>query len=90
MSDSNGILKSTDLNEREQQIRDDYEWVLHDPTVQQEYAGKVVIVYRQRILGTGIDHLAAIADAKRHEDCPPICDLAKVFVEGSPLVDSPE
>ncbi|HEV8058234.1 MAG TPA: hypothetical protein VGP68_00045 [Gemmataceae bacterium] len=87
MSDLNGILEPNCMDAREQQLRDDYEWVLHDATVQQKYAGKVVIVHRHRILGAGSDHLAAMAEAKLNADCPPISDLAKVFVEGCPLVD---
>ncbi len=73
------------LSERELQIRDDYEWVLRDPAVQQEYAGRVVIVHQHRILGAGSDHLAAMAEARVNADVPPISDLAKVFVEGCPL-----
>jgi len=90
MSETNGVLKPICLNESEQQIREDYEWALRDPGVQREFAGKVVIVHQHRILGAGNDYRAAMADAERKPDCPAISELAKVFVEGYPLVDSPE
>ena len=31
------------LDEREQQMWEDYEWCLHDPEVRRKYGGKVVV-----------------------------------------------
>jgi hypothetical protein len=71
-----------DLNERERQLHADYEWVLHDLALQREQAGKVVAVYRRRILAVGKNHREAIQEALRGPDCPPREEIALVFVEG--------
>ena len=70
------------VDEREAQIRADYEWCLHSSDVQQTYGGKVVAVHRQRIWGVGKNHQAAVKVAFRCAGCPPREQLALVFVEG--------
>ena len=37
----------SELDERERQLRDDYEWCLHDAAIQATYAGQLVAVYRK-------------------------------------------
>jgi len=59
------------LTEEEQRKNEDYEWALHDPQVQKKYAGKIVVVYRKKILGVGKTYAAAWAAAQRRKDCPP-------------------
>ncbi len=78
------------LTAREQQVWDDFEWVLHDPSVQREYAGRFVVVNRRTIWGAGKDLASALDAASRTPECPPRDELAKVFVEGTPLLDYPE
>jgi hypothetical protein len=58
------------LDEREQQIQDDYEWCLHDPEVRRKYGGKVVVAYKRKIWGAGKNHTAAWAAAQRKRGCP--------------------
>jgi hypothetical protein len=74
-----------ELTERERQLRDDYDWILHDAEVQRSQAGKVVAVYRHRIVGAGKDHREAIQEALHRPDCPPREEIALVFVEGRTL-----
>jgi hypothetical protein len=61
---------SQHLDEREQQMWDDYEWCLHDPEVRQKYGGKVVVAYRRKIWGAGRNHLLAWVSAQRKRGCP--------------------
>jgi hypothetical protein len=58
------------LSEEEQRKRDDYEWGLHNAQVRREYAGKVVVVFRRKVLGAGASYRAAWAAARRRPDCP--------------------
>ena len=58
------------LDEREQQIQDDYEWCWHDPDMQKKYGGKVVIVHQRKIWGVGKNHLVAWGAAQRKRGCP--------------------
>jgi hypothetical protein len=68
------------LDDREQQIWDDYEWCLSDRQVQEKYGGKVVVVYNRKIWGVGKHHAAALAAAQRKRGCPPRDRLALVVV----------
>lgn len=68
------------LDEREQQIDDDYEWCLHDAEVRKSYGGKVVVAYQRKIWGVGKDHAAAWAAARRKRGCPPRGYAAVVVV----------
>jgi hypothetical protein len=76
------------LDEREQQLNDDYEWCLHDPEVRRKYGGKVVVAYKRKILGVGKDHMAAWTAAQRKRDCPQKGYAAVVVVP--PLVPVPD
>ena len=58
------------LDEREQQIADDYEWCLNNQEIRQKYRGKVVVVYRRQVLGVGKDHVTAWSAARRKRSCP--------------------
>jgi hypothetical protein len=71
-----------ELNEREQQIHADYEWVLHDADVQRTYAGQVIAVHQRRVVAVGANHWEAVQAALRLPDGPPREALAVVFVEG--------
>jgi hypothetical protein len=68
------------LDEREQQIWDDYEWCLSDSRVREKYSGKVVVVHNRKIWGVGRDHAAALLAAQRKRGCPPRERLALVVV----------
>jgi hypothetical protein len=68
------------LDEREQQIQDDYEWCLHDRDVRKKYGGKVVVVHRRKIWGVGKNHAAAWAAALRKRGCPTKDQIAVVVV----------
>lgn len=73
------------LDEREQQLHDDYEWGLHDSGVRQKYSGKVVAVHKRKVWGTGKNHAAAWAAALRKRDCPPQDQMAFVVVPHRPV-----
>jgi hypothetical protein len=79
LSSSRSMLQ---LDEAEQQLRQDYEWVLHDTAIQRQQAGKVVAVHKKRIWGVGESHSAALAEALKRPDCPSRQELALVYVEG--------
>ena len=74
-----------ELDSREKQIREDYQWVLRDGTVQRQQAGKVVAVHRKKIWGVGATRAAALAAARVHPECPSQRQLALVYVEGQPI-----
>jgi hypothetical protein len=76
------IDEARELNEREQQHRADYEWVLHCSDVQQAFAGQVVAVHDRKVWAHGRDHARALEDAFRASNCPAREELALVFVEG--------
>jgi hypothetical protein len=80
-----GDESSGALDEQEKQVREDYEWCLHDAQVQQEYQGRVVAVHKRKIWGAGRTHRQATRAALRCPGCPPREALAKVFIEGRPL-----
>ncbi len=67
-------------NAKERQINDDYEWCLHDPEVQKQYGGKVVVAYRKRIIGAGKNHTEAWRTAQRTSECPGNDSVAFVYV----------
>jgi hypothetical protein len=77
---SSGI--TAELDEREKQLREDYEWVLHDTTIQRQQAGKVIAVHKKKIWGAGASHAAALTEALQSRDCPRRQELALVYVEG--------
>ena len=58
------------LDEREQQISDDYEWCLQNQEIRHKHRDKVVVVYRRQVLGIGTDHVTAWTAARRNHDCP--------------------
>jgi hypothetical protein len=68
------------LDEREQQVWDDYEWCLSSRQVRENYGGKVVVVHNRKIWGVGRHHAAALAAAQRKRGCPPRDQLALVVV----------
>jgi hypothetical protein len=68
------------LDEREQQIQDDYEWCLRDLEVRKKYGGKVVVVYQRKIWAVGKNHTAAWAAALRKRGCPSKDQVAVVVV----------
>jgi hypothetical protein len=68
------------LTEDERLKEDDYEWALHDMETRRKYGGKVVVVYRKRILGAGKNHRAAWAAAQRRRDCPQRYEVAMPVV----------
>jgi hypothetical protein len=72
----------TELDERERQLNDDYEWCLHDAEVQRRYAGLVVAAHMKTVWGSGKTHGEAIRDAQAKTGCPPREALAKVYIEG--------
>lgn len=81
---------SLELSAVERQLDADYDWCLHDPEVQRMYRGKVVAAHKRRIWGAGKSHGAATRAALRRPGCPPRQELAKVYIQGTPLgADSP-
>lgn len=56
------------LNEIERQMADDMQWALTAPEVQQHH-GKLVAVYKKRIVGVGLDRMALVQQAAQREQC---------------------
>ncbi len=68
------------LSEEEQRKREDYEWALRSAEVQRKYAGKIVVVFRKKILGAGSTYRAAWAAARRRRHCPEKREVAMPVV----------
>jgi hypothetical protein len=56
------------LNEMEQRMSDDLQWALAAPEVQQ-HPGKLVAVYKKRMVGVGTDRRALVQQAAEQEPC---------------------
>ncbi|HYV35350.1 MAG TPA: hypothetical protein VE988_06580 [Gemmataceae bacterium] len=56
------------LNEIEQQMSDDMKWAFHSAEVQQ-HQGKLVAVYKKRIVGVGTDQDSLVKEAAKQERC---------------------
>jgi hypothetical protein len=63
---------------------DAWEWVEHDPEVNQLYGGLVVAVHKRKIWGAGTTYKAARLDALKKPDCPPEDELIFIPVPGLP------
>jgi hypothetical protein len=70
-----------ELDERERQLRDDYDWARGDQRVREQYAGLFVAVHRKAVLGSGQTPGDAVREALTKPDCPARQALAKVYVE---------
>jgi hypothetical protein len=79
---------SPTLSQQEQQKNHDYEWAVKDADIQRKYAGKVVVVYRGKILGAGKNFRTAWAAAQRRRDCPPKDQVAMPVIPFSIQVES--
>ena len=75
----------SELDERERQLSEDYDWCLGEAAVQRTYAGQVVAVHRKKVWGAGKTHGEAVQAVLAQPGCPPREALAKVVVEGSVL-----
>jgi hypothetical protein len=71
------------LDEREQQIQDDYEWCWHNPTMQKKYGGRAVVVHKRKVWGVGKNHQEAWAEAQQKPGCPSKGVSAFVVMSGS-------
>lgn len=56
------------LNETEQQMSDDLQWALTAGEVQQHH-GKLVAVYKRRVVGVGTDRMALAQQVAQEERC---------------------
>jgi hypothetical protein len=56
------------LNEAEGQMSEDLQWALTAPEVQQHH-GKLVAVYKRRVVGVGTDRMALALQAAQEEQC---------------------
>jgi hypothetical protein len=74
--------QATALDEREQRIWADHEWVLNDTQLQLQYAGNVVAVHDRKVWGIGKTHQAALEAALSQPACPARGDIVTVAVEG--------
>jgi hypothetical protein len=73
---------SAELDERERQLAEDYDWALRDQGVRFQYAGLFVAVHRKAVLGSGKTPGDAVREALTKPTCPSRQALAKVYVEG--------
>ncbi len=68
------------LDDREQQIQEDYEWCLDNREVHEKYGGKVVVIHKRKIWGVGTSHAAAWAAGQRKRGCPARDQIAVIVV----------
>ena len=73
-------MDHSNLNEIEQQMSDDLQWALTAPEVQQHH-GKLVAVYKKRVVGVGTVRMALVQQAAEREQCH-WGDIAVVAVPG--------
>src|SRR5689334_16045514 len=52
-------------NERFRRACDEYLWWMHNARIRDAYAGQVIIVHNQKILGSGPGSLEALQDAQK-------------------------
>jgi hypothetical protein len=78
------------LDEREQQNNEDFNWCLYDPVVQRQYAGMVVAAHRRQIWGAGMTYAEAMNEARAKEGCPPKDQMVLVVVPYPMADDCPE
>ncbi len=76
------------LNETEQQMSDDLQWALTAPEVQQ-HRGKLVAVYKRRVVGVGMDRMALAQQAAGEQQCH-WGDIAVVAVPSQDVWQVPE
>jgi hypothetical protein len=68
------------LNEIERRMSDDLHWALTAPEVQR-HSGKMVAVYKKRVVGVGTDRMDLVRQGAEHERCH-WGDIAVVVVPG--------
>jgi hypothetical protein len=68
------------LTPRELQMNDDYDWAWNDAEIKRLYGGRVVVVHKRKIWGSGANHATAWANAQRKKGCPLRMDVAIVPV----------
>jgi hypothetical protein len=73
-------MQPLELNELEKRMSDDLQWALTAPEVQQHH-GKLVGVYKKRVVGVGTDRMAMVRKAAQQEQCH-WGDIAVVVVPG--------
>lgn len=80
-------MKPLQLNENEQQLSDDLRWALRAPEVRQ-HPGKLVAVYKKRVVGVGADRDALVAQAAETAQCR--CqDIVVLTVPGTAITETP-
>ena len=73
-------MEPLELNEIEQRMSDDLQWALTAPEVQQHH-GKLVGVYKKRVVGVDTDRMTLVRQAAQQEQCH-WGDIAVVVVPG--------
>ncbi|MBI1831781.1 MAG: hypothetical protein HYR84_10060 [Planctomycetes bacterium] len=76
------------LNELETQRTEDLRWALHSSDVQ-THAGKLVAVYKKRVLGIGVDREALVAQAAAMAQCREQ-EIVVVVVPSADLAELPK
>jgi hypothetical protein len=78
------------MTEEELRQERDWEWCMRQPEILQKYAGQVVVVHRERLVGHGVDHWEALHDAmmniegKATEPTPPQRELTFIAIPELP------
>ena len=75
------------MNDIEQQMSDDLQWALTAPEVQQHH-GKLVAVYRKRVVDVGSDRMELAQQAAKQEQCH-WGDIAVVAVPSQDICEIP-
>jgi hypothetical protein len=58
----------------------DHAWIFDDQAFCLAHAGQVVVIDREKVWGSGRDHLEALQDAQRQPHCPDPTDLTFVVI----------
>jgi hypothetical protein len=81
-------MESMQLSEPEVQRAEDLRWALRAPEVRQ-HAGKLVAVYKKRVIGVGVDRGTLIEQASSEAHCG-LHNVVVIVVPSPDLADTPK
>jgi hypothetical protein len=66
------MMQDRQMTEADRRVNEDFDWALHSADVQQnaDYFGKLVVVYKKRVLAAGCDRQAIVEQASKEVGVP--------------------